>query len=211
MLATLTECGRFVPDVRSPQADETFHLDYPGALFDRVPPILPSTTETVVLTKSGPGANFSLPATAFLMGTTLSNPVSAAWPSASGLTQRDMDGDGKPGVTADFRSGGGYDEPLTASSRSTARADKPYVASRLVFSLNGTLTSCTASSGSATVSHLDTRILGCKIAGSTRDCSGSERDFLDQNNPEYQPGVASYRLAKLADGASCASVRQALP
>lgn len=208
---TLTECGRYVPDFRASEVSETFHFDLPNSLFDGN--FLPSSNATVTLGSSSPGATFSMPATAFLMGTTMSNAVTASWPSAaSGLTQLDMDGDGKSGVTLDYLSSGGYNEPRTSASLfGFNRADKPYIASRLVFSLNGSLSSCTQSSGSATVSFIDTRIFGCKLSGSSSDCSGSESNFLDQNCVIYSLGSSTYTMVKVTDGANCAAVRAAIP
>ena len=209
---TMTECGRFVPDFRASAVNETFHFDLPNAVFDRVPSILPSTNATVALSSASPGATFMLPSSAFLLGTNLSNPLTASWPSqASGLAQVDMDGDGKAGVTLAYLNGNGYSFPRTAATLFSNRASAPYAATRLVFSLNGSLTSCTQSSGSATVRFIDTRIFGCKISGNSGDCSGGEADFLDDNCVNYQLGTATYTLVKVANGATCAAVRAALP
>jgi fructose-1,6-bisphosphatase/inositol monophosphatase family enzyme len=123
----------------------------------------------------------------------------------------DDDMDGKAGVTVDYVTAGGYDEPLTAGIIFAPRADRPYVASRVAFSLGGSLESCTRASGSATVNRIDTRIFGCKLSGSSSDCNGSQASFLDQNCVNYTFGSASYTLLKVADGASCAAVRAALP
>ncbi len=207
---TMTECGRYVPDFSSNKVSETFHFDLPNSVFDNN--FLPSSSATVTLSNSSPGASLTMPSTAFLMGTTMSNPVTATWPSsASSLTQVDMDGDGKPGMTLDYLSSGSYSEPRTGGTLFDPRADKPYSATRLVFSLNGSLTSCTQSSGSATVSHIDTRIFGCKLSGSSSDCNNSQGNFLDQNCVNYNLGSASYTMVKVADGASCATVRSAVP
>lgn len=80
-------------------------------------------------------------------------------------------------------------------------------------SLRGTMVSAIASpplgSGHRQLRrHPDLRL---QTLGSSRDCSDSEASFLDQNALNYQTGDASYVMAKLADGASCAPVRPALP
>jgi hypothetical protein len=61
------------------------------------------------------------------------------------------------------------------------------------------------------VTHIDTRIFGCKIAGSSQTCSSSEANFLDQNVPDYNLGSTTYSMLKIANGANCAAVRAALP
>jgi hypothetical protein len=90
------------------------------------------------------------------------------------------------------------------------RAEAAYIADRFAFRLNGTLTSCTAASGAATVTHADTRIFGARLTGGS-DSSTTENNFLDGSHPEYVPGTASYTLVRVAAGATCATVRAALP
>jgi hypothetical protein len=59
---------------------------------------------------------------------------------------------------------------------------------------------------------VDTRIFGCSIAGSSADCSASEASFVDGNCVNYtMPGTASYSMLKAASGASCATIRAAIP
>lgn len=80
-----------------------------------------------------------------------------------------------------------------------------------MFSLSGTLQSCTQASGPAGVTHVDTRIYGCKRTGGNTDCTGTEAGFLDDNQVSYQASSATYTLVKVADAATCADVRAALP
>jgi hypothetical protein len=209
----IVECGRFVPDFSATMVSETYGFSLQTSLFDHVPPYLPTTSTTLTLSSTSPGATISQPLAAALMGTTMSNPTTAAWPSAStGLTQVDHDGDGNPGVTVTYLNGGGYSYPRVSSSAfSTARAQNPYVASRLVFSLQGTLSSCTQASGPATVTQVNTRIFGCKLSGTTNKCNTSQWSFLDDNCLNYTVGSSTYTMVKVANGASCAAVRSALP
>jgi hypothetical protein len=118
-----------------------------------------------------------------------------------------MDGDGRPGVTAEYADSN--DHPRTGGTLGDPRSDNPYVASRVSFSLSGSLETCTTSSGSASVRYLDTRIYGCSL--DTGECSTGQADFLDQNCLNYTLGAATYRLVKIADAAACAAVRAALP
>jgi hypothetical protein len=124
-----------------------------------------------------------------------------------------MDLDGKPGVTVQYVGTGGYDFPRTGPTLGANRADSPYIASRVSFSLSGTLASCTQSTGAVTMTHIDTRIVGCNRASSTTDCTPGEADFLDQNCLIYtiSGSPQTYTLLKVANGATCAAVRAALP
>jgi len=181
-------------------------------VFDRSPAILPTSNATIALGNTSPTASVNMPLTAFLIGTSMANPVTATWPSAaSGLTRVDMDANTDPGVTVSYVNGGGFEQPRVGDTFFDDRSSNPYVATRLVFSLQGNLTSCTEASGAATVTQINTRIFGCKIANSSSKCSSGEANFLDQNCLNYNPGSASYRMVKINDGSSCAVVRSTLP
>jgi hypothetical protein len=207
---TLIECGKDAPEFLAPFYSERHKIDYPSALFAST--YLPTAAASATLSSASPGATFALTPAALLMGTTMADPINNAWPSAaSGLTSNDMDGNGKPGVSAVYRNSGGIVYPRT-SILGGNRADDVYLAARVAFSLSGTLTTCTQSSGSATVTHVDTRLFGCNRSGSNQDCSGSEGTFIDSNQPNYyQDGTATYTLVKIADTATCADVLTALP
>jgi hypothetical protein len=119
-----------------------------------------------------------------------------------------MDADGKAGVTTPYKSGGSYlAVPVNVSKM--PRADKAYLAARVVASMSGTLASCTSITGAATVTNFDTHILGCEHAGGG-DCTSTESDFTDTNRPAYVAGAATISLVKVANGASCAAVRGAI-
>jgi hypothetical protein len=209
----LTECGRFIPDFRTTIVNELINYGYPNSLFDGN--FLPSTTSTVTLGSSSPGASFTLPRSAVQMGVNMADPINGAWPSsASGIgtgIRVDHDRDGKAGVTAVYSNTGGHSHPRTSTAFiGFNRADNPYVASRVSFSLSGSMTSCTQGSGTANFAFVDTRIFGCSRSGSNTDCTASEADFLDRNCLEYDLGSATYSLLKVADGASCATIRSSL-
>ena len=208
---SIVECGRSVPDFRASMVSETYNFSLPTSLFDGVPTLLPSYAVPLTLGATSPGASVTLPTSAFLLGTSLTNPTTAAWPSTSaGLTQLDMDADGNAGVTVNYLNGGGRSYPLTGPSLGASRAQQPYSATRLVFSLNGTLSSCTQSAGTAIVTHVDTRIFGCKLTSGSK-CNASQASFLDTNCVKYNLGSATYKMLKVADTATCADVRAALP
>jgi hypothetical protein len=209
----MIECGRTVPDFSATMVSETYGFSLMTSLFDHAPPYLPAVNATLSLSGSSPGATINQPLAAFLMGTTMSNPTTASWPSSStSLTQLDMDADGNPGVTVTYLNGGAYTYPRVSSSAfSSTRAQNPYIASRLVFSLQGSLSSCTQASGAATVTQVNTRIFGCKLSGTTSKCNASQWGFIDDNCLNYTVGSSTYTMVKVADGASCSAVRSALP
>lgn len=210
----VTECGRTVPAEQNQLVAETMRTLFPNALFDGG--FLPSSSATVSLGSSNPGASLSWPLTVTQMGVSLANPATDSWPSdAANLPAAsliDMDGDGKPGVTLTYANGGGYIYPRTSSSPfSTTRADLAYVGARLGFSLGGTLTSCSTASGTAQIPLYDRGIVGCNRASSTQDCNSSERSILDTYKPAWTMGAASFALQAVAADANCAAVRAALP
>lgn len=211
--ATLTECGRYVPDFSATMVSETYNYGYPNSLFDGS--FLPSTSTTITLGSSSPGASLTLPLSATQMGVNMADPINGSWPSAaSGIASGirvDMDGDGRPGVTAAYSNAGSLEYARTSTSLIATRADQPYAASRVSFSLSGTVSSCTQSSGTGTFTHIDTRIFGCRRDTGSQ-CSASDATFLDSNCLNYNmPSSATYTLVKVANGASCAAVRAALP
>jgi hypothetical protein len=193
---------------------ETYNYGYPNSLFDGN--FLPAAAATVTLGSSSPGATFSLAPAATQMGINMADPINGSWPNlASGIAagiRVDMDGDGRAGVSAVYSNAGSLEYPRTSNSIfSITRADLPYVASRVAFSLGGTLTSCTQASGSGTFTHIDTRIFACRLSGGSA-CSTSDANFLDQNCVNYtMPSTATYTLVKVADGAACSTIRAALP
>lgn len=208
---SMIECGRSVPPFAASMVSENISFQVPNSVFDGG--FLPTYSQTLTLSNTSPGATISQPLTAFLLGTTMSNPTTAAWPSSSsGLTQVNMDGDANPGVTVVYLNTGGNQYPRVSTAFfNPPRSDNPYVGTRLVFSLQGSLTSCTQASGAATVTHINTRIFGCNLASSTNNCNTSQWQFLDDSCLNYTQSGSTYQMVKIAAGASCSAVRAALP
>lgn len=208
--ATVTECGRFMPEIVNRVGEGLIH-GYPDALFDAA--ILPSSDAAFTLSSSSPGATLDWPLTANQMGIALPNPKTDAWPgqasSIPSAMRIDMDQDGKPGVTGTYATGETFPR-TSAAVFGFNRADIPYFAARVAFSLRGTLDTCSRSSGVATMGAVDLRIFGCNRADSTQDCSSTEGGFVDANTPNVSRGAASYVLQRLPDGSNCAAVRAAL-
>ena len=206
-----TACGVVIPDTLTRLGvGESFGVIESPALFDVQPPWFPVSAVSLSLSALQPGAMFMLPTFVSTRGITLTNPTTDTWPVAASVgVPRDDDADGQPGFSLDFKTGAGLSYPALDVLYS-ARADRGYVADRLIYGASGTLTSCSAASGSASVVTFDTRIFGCHVAGGDT-CSPPQRDLLDRNSPVYTPGDASFVLRKLPDGAGCADVRAALP
>jgi hypothetical protein len=205
----VTPCGETIPDFSAaPAINETYNVSFANSVFSRTPP-LPSVASTGTLTGSSPGASIALARSAWLFGASMADPINGAWPSRTALTQLDSDADGKVGLTATYQNVGGY-SAVPANSLGTSRATRGYLAGRSVFTLSGTLTSCTMASGSATVQDIDSHTLGCRLTSGS-DCSSTESSYLDSNGPNYQTGTASFTAIKVSDAAGCAEVRTALP
>jgi hypothetical protein len=208
LTGTVVACGESVPDFASvPFIGENYGVTYPNTVFDGTP--LPSTSTSGTVSATSPGSMFALARSAILVGVSLADPVYGAWPSAGALLNFDGDGDGKPGVTAPYKSGGSYDA-APVNSLGTARASRAYLASRAVFTLNGTLDSCSLSTGTASVQDIDYHTIGCWLT-SSRDCASGDWGYLDNNGPDYQVNPATYRLVKLPGAGTCAEVRAAAP
>jgi len=156
----------------------------------------------------GSTLNFSYAA---LVGFTMANPTTAAWPdSYTAITMtNDADGDNHVGLTAVPRSGTGYTLPPTSIAQSM-RVDLVYIVVRQVTSAMLTRTACDQASGSATFAHFNNHVVGCHVMGGA-DCVASEINFVDTNRTIYQVASATAETKVIADTATCADVRAALP
>jgi len=217
---TLQPCGIETPDFQSGLLGETYGTTFPDSLFDHTPPYIPSISSTVTLSGTAPGASYTTPKQAILLGIALTDPT-GVWPNLgqAQADQVDMDQDSKPGVTADAKTGatgegGTYSYPplaLPGLFTPPPRADRLYMALRAVAAFNGTLVSCTQASGAASVASLDDHIIGCHVQGATTDCTSNETTFVDQNRPVFTVNSATFTTTKLSAGAACPDVRAALP
>jgi hypothetical protein len=148
---------------------------------------------------------------AALVGFTMTDGATAAWPSSyTGITMtNDADGDSNVGLTAIPRGGAGYTLPPTSIVQ-TSRADELYIVVRQVTSAMLTRTACDETSGSATIAHLDNHVIGCHVSGGA-DCMASEIDFIDKNRTVYEITGATAETKIVPETATCADVRSALP
>lgn len=207
---SFTPCGELVPDFRAtPLINERYGLIFPYALFDRSAP-LPGVSTRGALAGLSPGSRFTLAPTAFMIGARLADPANDAWPSAIALGTVDVDGDGEQAASVAYKIAAGYTAP-PVNSVGSFRAETAYLATRIVFSLEGALDSCGASSGAVRAQDIDSHTLGCRIYPDLRDCLLLEGSYLDSNTPDFMPGAGRYSLLKLDGSASCPAVRAALP
>jgi hypothetical protein len=205
---SFTPCGELVPDFSAaPLIGERYGLVFPNSIFDRTP-LLPGVAATGSVSADAPGASLTLARSAFLLGAQLTDPAGAAWPAANATLAVDADGDGKTALSVPYKTGAGYTPP-PVNNLGSFRSDTAYLATRIVFSLNGTLSSCTQSSGSVSAQDVDAHTLGCRVLGG-RDCLALEATHLDVNTPDFRPSAGTYALQKL-QAANCPAVRAALP
>jgi hypothetical protein len=125
----------------------------------------------------------------------------------------DAEGDSKPGITGNAKTGGGYVYPPTAIGLGglAPAADKVYIASRTVLQLNGKTTTCEDQSGTAVAKFFDNHVIGCHVFNGA-DCTADQIKFVDDSRTVYVPTAPGTFVAKkVADTATCADVRTALP
>jgi hypothetical protein len=187
-------------------------IEIPNEIWDS--PSMPKFHTQGTLSAWAIGAKAEIEPTYGLVGLTLADPK-GAWPTAAQMKMAnelvDADGDTKPGFTAVPRSGNGYVQPPLSTIGIGPKAEKLYLVTRTVITLHGTSTTCDEISGTADIPFFDSRVVGCKIAGQTSDCMDSDAANIDTNKTEYKPESATFTAKTVADGASCADVRAALP
>jgi hypothetical protein len=189
-------------------------VQIPDAVWDS--PAQPKFHSQGTLSSWAIGGAADLEPTVALVGVKLTDPM-MAWPTADqinmGMLSLDHDADGKPGITATSRNDSPYTNPPTAAIGG-AKADKLYLATRTVVALHGKLTSCDDISGTANVTMFDNHVIGCHVLNGN-DCTtggtNSQQGFVDSSRTDYKPGTATFVAKKVADSATCADVRTALP
>jgi hypothetical protein len=207
-------CGSFIPElsksaiagggkVQTVIADDVW--DKPG---------MPAFTAKGALSGFDVGATIEMDPVVSLVGLSMSDP-NGPWPSsAKQVTAVDPDGDGQPGIKAMPRTDAPFSPPPTslfeALNPNGKRALELYLVTRTAVALGGSRDTCTTATGAATVQLFDSHVVGCK-RNDGKVCSGSESDFIDQNQPKYTIQSATYEMVQLPDGASCADARNALP
>jgi hypothetical protein len=217
---TTVVCGIELPDFSGTQiaGGEKYGVTFPASMFDQG--ILPTFTVTGTIIGSGLGASYSTAPSAALLGLTLANATTAAWPTSI-TSDVDSDQDGRPGVTAIVEQGGGYSPVLVDPFGS--RADRLYVVIRQVTEITASALDCNVLSGSVTIPKIldasstakyaiDSHVIGCRLIGDGGDCAASQTSFVDTTQPVFSPsGSSTFASVRLDSGAACATVRQRLP
>jgi hypothetical protein len=206
----LQACGIVLPPatLTALAGNGMIQIEVPTAAWDA--PSMPRFQVAGTQTGSNIGATLSY-SYAALVGFTIDNPTTAPWPSSqSGITTVvDAEGDMNPGLTAVPRSGGDYKLPPT-SILQLSRADQVYIVTRQVTEATLTRTACDATSGSATFAHFNNHVIGCHVMGGSA-CSPTEVNFIDMNRTIYELVSATAQTKIIAETATCADVRAALP
>jgi hypothetical protein len=217
-------CGIRLPDFQSSMlaASETYGVIFPGTLFDSH--YLPTFTVNATVSGPTPGSSYSTQPSVALLGISLANPASDAWPTTVS-TAVDMDQDMKAGVTIDVATSAdagsvvysGVPVGIPAPFQPTVRASHLYVAIRQVTVVSGTVVDCNHISGSVTIPTvagkvgIDSHVLGCALAAGG-DCSTTQANFVDNTQPVFTPtGTGVLKSIKVPAGTSCATIRQMLP
>ena len=209
-------CGTILPDFSLNGAGQLVTggskvlVEIPHAVWEA--PTIPRLQSRGRLAGWDPGSAFNIDGTVALIGLNMADPA-AAWPSSyTSIMPVDADGDGKPGFTAVPRAGMGYVQPPTGLGifGSAPSADRLYLSSRTVVSLEGKLTSCADVSGTAKITFFDSHIVGCHVKNGN-DCTPGQIDFVDQSRTLYKITGATFTAKKIADNAGCADARAALP
>jgi hypothetical protein len=181
--------------------------EVPMSVWDA--PTIPVLKSHGTLSGYEPKSTIMIDGTVAIVGAMMDNPM-GPWPSSGAMLKAvDVDGDGKPGFTAVPRNGMGYVLP-PVSLFGNPKADRLYLASRTVIALSGALTACKDISGMATTTFFDSHVVGCRLE-SGQDCAANQADFVDSSRTIHKIGGGTFTAKVIADGASCADVRAALP
>lgn len=206
-------CGSVLPATMlgSALGGASILMDIPDAAWDA--PGMATTPVTGTQTGAGIGATTS-ESYVVLTGFDMADAATAPWPASySAITMtRDPDGDSLPGLTAIPRKGGTYILPPTSAVAAAlgVGADRVSLVTRSAVSHVVTRTSCDEAMGTATFAHFDNHIIGCHVSGGSA-CAPAEVMFLDDNRPIYTVVSATVKTKIMADTATCAAIRTALP
>jgi hypothetical protein len=170
------------------------------------------------------GSSFEVDPSVSLYGLKASDPLSdptMKWVgsysalTASNLTYADggayVTGQGHPGIKGTFDGTPPYYLSGTSLAPGAPKTDTFWSVSRSQLGLYGKSTSCTETSGTANVTLINNRIVGCDLIDAGGPCTMDQYGFLDSNTTQYTPGAATFTAKDLSAGATCADVLTALP
>jgi hypothetical protein len=94
----------------------------------------------------------------------------------------------------------------------TTQLDAMYTASRMSFRLTGASEGCSApASGDLEPLAFNYTVVGCHIAGGS-DCGERELNLVENQSPVFTPmSGGRWKSVPIAESASCAEVRNAVP
>jgi len=218
-ILTLTQLGDMAEGAPAGQVGQV-KPTYPDDSWTDVP----STPITGTLGGTDIGSSFEVDPNLTLQGLTPSDPLkdpTMKWPSSeSALTQSDLtyadggayvQGVGQPGIRGVFVTTPPYYPGTTSLAPGAPLAADFWTVNRVQLSLYGKSTSCTETTGSAYVTLINNRIVGCSLANDGGACSQSQYGFLDENTTQYAPANGTFDAKDMAANATCADVLTALP
>jgi hypothetical protein len=184
-------------------------IEIPDATWDL--PNMPDVSGGATLEGWTVGSRFSNPAATALVGVMMDD-AGGAWPANGTMVMTvDHDDDTKPGITGIPKSDGGFVLPPTSIlGQVGAVADQVYLVTRTSIAMDGAMTSCTEQAGTVDVPFFDNHVVGCHIKDGD-ECDETQASFIDTNRTIFEVVDATYTAKILADDASCADVRAALP
>jgi hypothetical protein len=218
-ILTLSMTGDIALNVPSGQTGLIKPL-YPADSWDGTP----TTAIKGTLGGTNIGSSFEVDPSVSLYGLKASDPLSdptMKWVgsysalTASDLTYADggayVTGQGHPGIKGTFDGTPPYYLSGTSLAPGAPKTDTFWSVSRSQLGLYGKSTSCTETSGTANVTLINNRIVGCDLIDGGGPCTMDQYGFLDSNTTQYTPGAATFTAKDLSAGATCADVLTALP
>jgi len=198
-------CGSALPAIQTTAiaGSEKLLPEIPNDVWDQSS--MPSFTGSATKNGSAVSAN---PGTA-LVGLKMTDP-NATWPAVASVMGVDHDSDGHPGIHAVSKTDSGY-TAVPADINRSKRTDRLDLATRATMTLSATVNGCPETySGTANVTKFDNHVIGCHIQGGS-ECDTTQRNFVDSNRTVFTVTSATFSSKRVADAASCADVRAALP
>ena len=199
-------CGLALPPLTTQPLLDGLKLGYefPVASFDN--PAMP----TFAGTATRQNGNWLMNPGALVLGTALAS-ADEPWPSRQSLMLVDHDGDGKPAITVVATQGDGFVLPPTDITLSSV-ADRTYVASRVNIRISAPDLGCAGRvEASAEPMGFDFTPVGCHVKDGG-ECPSSAANLYNRYLPKLMLGTkGKASLAPIAEQASCADVRAALP
>jgi hypothetical protein len=186
---------------------------------------VPATSITGTIGGTKVGSSFFTDPSLSLQGLKPSDPLSdptKMWPaSQSALTPGNLTyadggayvmGQGHPGIRGVFDVMPPYYPGTTSLATNSPRADQFWTVNRVQLSLYGTTSSCTDTSGTAYVTLINNRVVGCELADAGGPCTMDQYGFLDSNTTQYTPTNGTFQAKELtAPMNTCADVLTAFP